>query len=121
MPRRQVLTERSRAALFDLPTDEPSLLRHYTLADDDIEHIRARRLAHNQLGFALQLCAFRYPGRLLIAGEIIPLEVAEFVAAQIGVKGIDLAGYAETDVTRRRHLVDLRSIYGYKMFTGRGT
>lgn len=44
MPRRQVLTERSRAALFDLPTDEPSLLRHYTLAEDDIEHIRARRL-----------------------------------------------------------------------------
>ena len=43
MPRRQVLTERSRAALFDLPTDEPFLLRHYTLADDDIEHIRARR------------------------------------------------------------------------------
>jgi len=43
----------------------------------------------------------------LIAGETIPLEVAEFVAAQIGVKGIDLAGYAETDVTRRRHLVDL--------------
>lgn len=119
MPRRQVLTERNRAALFDLPTDEPSLLRHYTLADDDIEHIRGRRLAHNQLGFALQLCAFRYPGRLLIAGETIPQEVAEFVAAQIGVKGIDLAGYAETDVTRRRHLVDLRSIYGYKMFTGR--
>jgi hypothetical protein len=57
---------------------------------------------------------------LLIAGETIPLEVAEFVAAQIGVKGIDLAGYAETDVTRRRHLVDLRSIYGYKMFTWRG-
>jgi TnpA family transposase len=120
MPRRRVLTERSRAALFDLPTDEPSLLRHYTLADDDIEHIHARRLAHNQLGFALQLCAFRFPGRLLIAGETIPLEVAEFVAAQIGVRGIDLAGYAETDVTRRRHLVDLRSIYGYKMFTGRG-
>lgn len=120
MPRRQILTERSRAALFDLPTDEPSLLQHYTLADDDIAHIRARRLAHNQLGFALQLCAFRYPGRLLTAGETIPLEVAEFVAAQVGVRGIDLAGYAETDVTRRRHLIDLRSIYGYKMFTGRG-
>ena len=30
MPRRQIVTERSRAALFDLPTDEPSLLRHST-------------------------------------------------------------------------------------------
>ena len=39
MPRRQILTERSRTALFDLPTDAPSLLRHYTLADDDIEHM----------------------------------------------------------------------------------
>ena len=120
MPRRQILTDRTRTALFDLPTDEASLLRHYTLADDDIEHIRTRRSAHNKLGFALQLCAFRYPGRLLNSGEIIPLEMAEFVAAQIGVKGIDLAGYAETDVTRRRHLIDLRDIYGYKMFTGRG-
>lgn len=51
--------------------------------------------------------------KLLMACATIPLEVAEFVAAQIGVKGIDLAGHAETDVTRRRHLVDLRSIYGY--------
>lgn len=40
MPRRQILTERQRSALFDLPTDEPTLLRHYTLADDDLEHIR---------------------------------------------------------------------------------
>jgi len=101
------VANRLMTALFDLPTDEPSLLRHYTLADDDIAHIRARRLAHNQLGFALQLCAFRYPGRLLTAGETIPLEVAEFVAAQIGVRGIDLAGYVETDVTRRRHRATL--------------
>ena len=32
-----------RAALFDLPTDEAALLRHYTLSDDDIEQIRVRR------------------------------------------------------------------------------
>ena len=59
MPRRHILTERQRATLFDLPTLEAELLRHYTLADDDIEHIRTRRNAHNRLGFALQLCAFR--------------------------------------------------------------
>ena len=57
---------------------------------------------------------------LLTAGEIIPLPVTEFLAAQIGVKPHELAGYAETNVTRRRHLIDLRSIYGYKMFSGRG-
>ena len=120
MPRRHILTERQRKVLFDLPTDEGALLRHYILDNDDIEHIRTRRHAHNKLGFALQLCAFRYPGRLLTAGEIIPLPVTEFLAAQIGVKPHELAGYAETNVTRRRHLIDLRSIYGYKMFSGRG-
>ena len=32
-----ILTDRQRSALFDLPTDEASLLKHYTLADDDLE------------------------------------------------------------------------------------
>ena len=120
MPRRHILTGRQRAALFDLPTLEAELLRHYTLADDDIEHIRTRRNAHNRLGFALQLCAFRHPGRLLTSREIIPLNVTKFIAAQIGVRPDDLTSYAETDVTRRRHLIELRAMYGYKMFTGRG-
>jgi hypothetical protein len=40
MPRRSILTERQRASLLDLPTDEVTILHHYTLADDDIEHIR---------------------------------------------------------------------------------
>lgn len=120
MPRRSVLTERQRSALFDLPTDQAMILQHYTLADDDIELIRTRRHSHNRLGFALQLCAFRYPGRLLTSGETIPLEVSQFIAAQLGENPDNLACYAETDVTRRRHLADLRELYGYKMFSGRG-
>ena len=60
MPRRSIWSARQRAARFDLPTDEAALLRHYTLSDDDIEQIRVRRGGHNRLGFALQLCAFRY-------------------------------------------------------------
>jgi len=31
MPRRSILTARQRATLFDLPTDEASILYHYTL------------------------------------------------------------------------------------------
>ena len=46
------------AALFDMPTDEAALLRHYTLSGDVIEHVWAR--GHNRLAFALQLCAFRF-------------------------------------------------------------
>jgi TnpA family transposase len=73
MSHRTVLTARQRAAFFDLPDDEASVLHHYTLADDDIAHIRTRRRAKNQMGFALQLCAFRYPGRLLRPGEVGPI------------------------------------------------
>ena len=89
MPRRSIWSARQRAALFDLPTDEAALLRHHTLSDDDIEHIRVRRGGHNRLGFALQLCAFRYPGRILVAGEAIPLNVLRFIAAQLGMRTED--------------------------------
>ena len=121
MPRRSILTDRQRSALFDLPTDEAALLQHYTFADDDIEHIRARRKPENRLGFALQLCAFRYPGRLLIPGETIPLEVSRFIAAQLGLNADNLADYAIREETRRDHLVELRTIYGFRMFSGRGS
>ncbi|WP_333827190.1 Tn3 family transposase [Pararhodobacter sp.] len=118
MPRRSILTARQRAALFDLPTDDASILHHYTLSDEDIDVIRTRRHARNRLGFALQLCAFRYPGRLLVSGEVIPEAISRFIAAQLGEEMDELSRYAETDVTRRRHLVDLRQVYGFKMFSG---
>lgn len=120
MPRRSILTDRQRSALFDLPTDEAALLQHYTFADDDIQHIRARRKPENRLGFALQLCAFRYPGRLLIPSETIPLEVSRFIAAQLGMNADNLADYAVREETRRDHLVELRTIYDFRMFSGRG-
>ena len=120
MPRRHILTERQRHTLLELPTDEPSLLEHYTLAEDDLEHIRHRRRPHNRLGFALQLCALRYPGRLLSPGEVIPHEVLRFLARQLVLQADDLLAYASREETRHEHLAILRRIYGYKTFTGRG-
>jgi TnpA family transposase len=78
MAHRTILTERQRSALFDLPTEKAAMLRHYTLADEDLEVIRIRRGPHNRFGFALQLCALLYPGRLLAPGENIPLEATLF-------------------------------------------
>ncbi|WP_259408570.1 DUF4158 domain-containing protein, partial [Klebsiella pneumoniae] len=94
MSRRHIFTERQRAALFDLPTDELSLLKFYTLGDDDLENIRQRRRPENRIGFALQLCALRYPGRALAPGEMIPREVLSFVGAQLGVPADALLTYA---------------------------
>ena len=63
------------------------MLRHYTLADDDPDHIRERRRPENRIGFALQLCALRYPRRLLSHGEAIPEKVLRFISAQLGITG----------------------------------
>lgn len=82
MPRRHILTARQRSALLDLPTDEASLLRHYILADDDLIHIDRRRRPENRIGFALQLCALRYPGRALAPGELIPQAISAFLGAK---------------------------------------
>lgn len=120
MAHRTILTERQRSALFGLPTDEVAMLRHYTLADEDLEIIRVRRSPHNRFGFALQLCALRYPGRLLAPGENIPLEVTRFLAAQLGLHPDDLIDYGAREETRRDHLITLRGVYGYRMFSGRG-
>ena len=65
MARRTVRTSRQRSALFSLPQRDADLLRHYTLSEEDLQNIGARRRPRNKLGFALQLCVLRYPGRLL--------------------------------------------------------
>src|SRR3546814_14961655 len=85
MPRRVTLTDRQREALLHLPVDQGELLRHYTLSDEELGHIRQRRRAHNRFGFALQLCVLRYPGRVLAPGELIPAQVSDFIAAQLEI------------------------------------
>jgi len=93
VPRRTILTERQRQSLFRLPDDAPTLLRHYVLSDEDLDRTRRRRGPRNRLGFALQLCALRYPGRLLQPSEVTPEPMLAFVAAQLGLAGDDLLGY----------------------------
>ena len=85
MARRTVLTSRQRSALFALPQREADLLRHYTLSDEDLQNIGARRRPHNKLGFALQLCVLRHPGRLLAPGEFVPPAVVDFIGRQLDV------------------------------------
>src|SRR5512134_2756055 len=118
MPRRTVLTERQRALLFGLPTDEVMLLRHYILSDGDVEIIQRRRRPENRLGFALQLCALRYPGRLLQRGEVIPEKVVAFIGAQLGLTGEQLLEYAARRQTRYQHSSALQKLYGYRPFEG---
>lgn len=120
MPRRITLTDRQKDALLRLPISQTDLLRHYTLSDEDLVHIRQRRRPHNRFGFALQLCALRYPGRILAPGELIPAEIVEFIGAQLGLHADALGDYATREETRHEHLSELRALYGFRTFSGRG-
>src|ERR1700759_4226623 len=80
MPRRRAVTREQLEVLLALPATETELIRHWTLGAVDLTAIERRRSDPNQLGFALQLCAFRYPGRLLRSGEVLPDTALRFVA-----------------------------------------
>ncbi|WP_281036010.1 MULTISPECIES: DUF4158 domain-containing protein [unclassified Mesorhizobium] len=84
MARRALLKEHERKTLLDIPIDEDSLIRHYSLVPADLLEIQLRRREHNQLGFAIQLCLMRYPGRPLLANEVPPKAMLDYVAGQIG-------------------------------------
>lgn len=116
MPRRSILTERQRQQLFGLPIDDLSLRRHYVLSDTDMKHIGTRRRPANRLGYALQICVLRYPGRLLQPGELIPDPIVNFVGAQLGLSKEDLLTYAQRRQTRYQHSSSLQKIYGYRAY-----
>ena len=48
MARRQQLTEAQIIELFDPPSDQRELVRHYTLSDADLAAIRRCRGDHNR-------------------------------------------------------------------------
>lgn len=118
MPRRTVLTERQRTALFALPADTARLERYYTLSGDDLAHVRRRRGAANRFGFALQLCALRFPGRLLQPDEVLPEAVLAFVGAQLDLSPAIMLDYGSRETTRYQHSAALQQLYGFRPFVG---
>lgn len=85
MPTRELLSDVQRARLGEIPEmDVRQLARYYTLSEADLKAVSIRRGTANRLGFAVQLCLLRYPGRPLRASEILPRNVIEFVASQVG-------------------------------------
>jgi TnpA family transposase len=86
-----------------VPTDEETLIRHYTLGSAELDFIQTKIAPHNQLGLAIQLCLMRHPGRAWRHGEILPASFVSFVAEQVAVPSNALADYVQRDTTRREH------------------
>lgn len=103
MERRKLLTPEERQALLGVPDDEESLIRHYTLSPQDRLQAEVRRRPHNQLGFAVQLCLMRYPGRSLGVDECPPAAMVAYVAQQLGIDPTVFARYSRRYQTRFDH------------------
>src|SRR5260221_10569490 len=82
--RRELLTAAQRAELLALPTDRLEIRERYSLTPADFDLINRHRTEANRLGFAIQLCLLRYPGRAWLPAEQLPSEMLRFIAGQIG-------------------------------------
>src|SRR6218665_2319856 len=113
MPRRMILTDTERQNFLALPTDDDTLIRHWNLDDEDHRLLETRRRDDTRLGLALQLCALRYPGRLIQRGEVIPETALTFLAEQLRIEPDALVSFARRAPTRYEQLAVLRQHYGF--------
>jgi len=100
-----------------LPDTKDDLIRHYSLSDSDLSIIRQRRGPANRLGFAVQLCYLRFPGILLGVDQPLFLPLLKLVADQLKVGVESWNDYGQREQTRREHLVELQTVFGFQPFT----
>ena len=117
MPRRSILSAAERESLLALPDAKDELIRLYTFNDADLSRIRQHRGAANRLGFAVQLCYMRYPGIALTADAEPDAPLLRMVADQLKLPGDIWNDYGQRAETRREHLLELQSAYGFQSFT----
>jgi len=117
MPRRSILSAAERDNLLALPEGKDELIRHYTLAESDLSAIVRHRGAANRLGFAVQLCYLRFPGIVLGVDDAPFPPLLRMVASQLKVPAESWDAYGQREQTRREHLAELQTVFGFKLFT----
>jgi Domain of unknown function (DUF4158) len=110
MPRRTLLSSEQRVRLFSIPIDAAEMTRYFVLSAEDLTLIRTKRRAVNRLGFAIQLCTLRHPGRVLDPAELPPEPMLAFVGKQVGIDPALFGDYARRAETRREHMIELPAI-----------
>jgi hypothetical protein len=116
MPRRSLLSSEQRIRLFSIPSDAAEMARHFALSTEDLILIRTKRRAANRLGFAVQLCALRHPGRVLDPTEVPPEPMLAFVGQQIGIDPALFEDYARRAETRREHMIEFQKLLRLRSF-----
>jgi len=116
MPRSSILSAADRDSLLAMPDVQDELIRHYTFTEADLAIIQQHRGSANRLGFAVQLCYMRHPG-VAFGADYIPFPpLLQLVAAQLKMSEECWGEYDHHDQTRREHLVELQSVFGFQVF-----
>lgn len=117
MPRRSILSATERESLLALPDAKDDLIRYYTFSETDQSVIRQHGGPANRLGFAVQLCYLRFPGVILGPDELPFPPLLRIVASQLKVPVESWSDYGQREQTRREHLVELQTVFGFQPFT----
>jgi TnpA family transposase len=112
----KILNARQRKELTRIPENLESrdIAHHYTLLPDDIALINEQHSQSNRLGFAVQLCVLRFPGRALVDLPGVPEAVLDYIAEQINVPPDKFAEYGQRANTVSEHLTKLRLTQGFR-------
>ena len=116
MPAKTILSAGQRAAIFDPPGDRAAIERLYTLGPDDLIQVCRRRRGANRIGYAVQLCYLRHPGRALSPGEAPPAAMLELLGEQVGGLAHEFSHYAERGPTLREHRAEIETYLGLRPF-----
>ena len=117
MPRRSILSATERESLLAMPESNDDLIRHYTFNETDLSIIRQHRGGSNRLGFAVLLCYMRYPGIVLAVDSEPFAPLLRLAASQLKVSPDVWCSYGQRAETRREHLLELQSVFGFQPFT----
>ncbi len=100
---------------FSGPVSRAELERFFFLDDQDLELVARRRGEGSRLGFGVQLGTLRFPGTFLDNPVVVPDEVVDFVARQLGiVDGSVLGSYVERSKTPYEHRWEIARVYGFR-------
>ncbi len=111
----KLVNNRQRKELTRIPENlsNRDLAHYYTLFPEDLALINEQHGQNNRLGFAVQLCVLRFPGRVLTELPSIPDAVLDYIAEQLHIAPEKFEGYGEREKTVSEHLAKLRTRRGY--------
>lgn len=109
--------ERERQRRFPEAIPPRDVSDYFTLSETDHGRVKQQRGPHNQLGFALQLCALRYLGFVPDELTTAPAAVVTYVAEQIQGASDSLAVYGQGAHTRTDHLQEVMEYAEFRKVT----